>query len=66
MEPLERFRLVVAGVIVAAWIASLILDATSPTYDPPTALNTAALIVAGFLFGPTLVKSSRKGGDNGG
>lgn len=62
LEPLDRLRLIVAWTIVIAWVLSLIVDAALPDYDTPATLNALALTVAGFLFGPTLLRP-RNGGE---
>lgn len=59
MNGLERFRIVVGWVIVAAWVVSLIVDATVPSYDVPITLNSAMLLVAGWLFGPAITGRGR-------
>lgn len=53
-SPVTRLRLVVAWIIVGAWLASLILDATVANYEVPATVHGLMLIVAGFLFGPTI------------
>lgn len=62
MGALERLRIAVAIGILVVWVGSLVLDFVNPAYETPAALNTFALIIAGFLFGPTLIKA-RGGGD---
>lgn len=52
---MERLRVAVGWVVVCAWVASLIVDALVKTYDPPTTLHIVMMIVAGYLFAPTIV-----------
>ena len=61
---LERFRIVVAGIIVALWAAATIHDATSAGYDVPQNLQNVMMVVAGFLFTPAVIRAARKGGDD--
>ena len=62
-SPLTRLRLAVAWIIVVAWLASLIADAVLPQYEVPATVHGLMLIVAGFLFGPTI---TGRGGDKNG
>lgn len=57
----DAFRLVVGGIIVGVWIASLIVDAVNPIYDVPVTVNGAMMLVAGYLFAPAIYR--RNGGD---
>lgn len=58
----DRFRIIVGWVIVVCWVVSLVIDATVPTYDIPVVLNSALLLVAGWLFGPAIAGRTRGGG----
>jgi hypothetical protein len=49
-----RFRLIVGGIIVGVWIASLVVDATNPLYEVPVTVHGAMMLVAGYLFAPTI------------
>jgi len=62
VSPLERLRIGVAVAIIVLWAGSLVVDWLNPAYDTPAALNTFALIIAGFLFGPTLIRANKNGG----
>lgn len=53
-NPVDRLRLAVAWLIVAAWMASLVGDAFVESYEVPATVHGLMLIVAGFLFGPTI------------
>ena len=60
MNSITRLRIIVAWLIVAAWVASLVLDASLRTYEVPATLHGLMLIVAGFLFGPTITGRNDK------
>lgn len=60
---MNRLRLAVAWIIVGAWIGSLGLDAFIPEYDAPATTHALMMIVAGFLFGPTIMSRGKKNGD---
>jgi hypothetical protein len=51
---MTRFRLIVASVILAVWVATLILDAVSSTYAIPPTVHGLMVMVAGYLFGPAI------------
>ncbi|AWY06524.1 membrane protein [Gordonia phage Trine] len=56
----------VAGVIVAGWVASFILRAVWPDRALPNAVDALMLMVAGFMFAGTLKGGKpgpRQGGD---
>jgi hypothetical protein len=59
LSGLDRFRILVGWVIVAAWVVSLIVDVVIPEYAVPIALNSAMLLVAGYLFGPAITGRTR-------
>jgi len=64
MRGVDRFRLVVAAVIVAVWVVATLLDATVPGYDVPTNVQNLMMLVAGFLFTPTVIRAAtRRGGE---
>lgn len=50
----DRLRFWVAITIVAAWVISLIVAAIVPSFRPQAAVTPLMLIVAGWLFGPTI------------
>lgn len=66
MRGVERLRLLAAYTILALWVGGTILDAVTDTYTVPADLSRLALIVAGFLFTPTIIKAAvrRTGGDD--
>lgn len=47
--------MIVGWVIVVAWVGSLIADVALPTYDVPLTVHGAMMLVAGYLFGPSIV-----------
>jgi hypothetical protein len=51
---LTRLRLAVAWLVVGTWLASLLGDAFVPAYQVPATVHGLMLIVAGYLFGPTI------------
>lgn len=55
MNNLNRLRLIVAWIVVIAWVSSVVLDAAVPTYEAPATVHGIMLIVAGYLFGPTIM-----------
>ena len=57
---MDRLRLVVAWVIVAAWLVSLVVDGLVPAYEIPPTIHGLMLIVAGFLFGPTITGRGKR------
>jgi len=60
-EPLDLVRLIIAWAVVVAWLASIIVDATVPTYEPPASIHILMMLVAGALFGPRI---ARRGNGN--
>lgn len=56
MTLLEKLRFGVGCVITSAWLASIILAAVDRTYSPPYTLHLTMMIVAGWLFAPSIVK----------
>jgi hypothetical protein len=52
----ESFRLIVGGIIVGVWIASLIVDAVVPAYEVPVTVHGAMMLVAGYLFAPAIYR----------
>ena len=62
----SRLRIVVAWLVVSVWVISLVLDAMLPAYEVPATVHGLMLIVAGFLFGPTITGRGRNGNGNGG
>ena len=52
---LGRLRLVLGWIIVITWVVSLVLDALLPMYDVPATVHGLMMLVAGALFGPSIV-----------
>lgn len=65
MRGVDRLRLVVAGGISVLWVAATIYDALSPTYEVPTNLQNLMMLVAGFLFTPTVIRAAARRTKNG-
>ena len=64
---MDRLRLTFATVILLAWvISSFVLDPVFPDYDPPAALTPLMLLVAGYLFGPSITGRSHKAREENG
>lgn len=53
-SPLAKLRLVVAWIIVGAWVLAFVLDIALPTYDVPATVHGLMAMVAAFLFGPAI------------
>ena len=51
---LHRFRIIVASVILGVWLATLIFDAVSQDYSVPATVHGLMVMVATYLFGPTI------------
>ena len=58
----DRFRLIVGGIIVGVWIASLVVDAAVPAYEVPVTVHGAMMLVAGYLFAPAIY--NRRNGED--
>lgn len=59
-NPMGKLRFAVAWVIVGVWVLTLALNAFAPTYDIPPTVHGLMLLVAGFLFGPTITGGRRE------
>lgn len=51
-------RLLAAYTILGLWVAGTVMDAVSDAYTVPSDLSRLALIVAGFLFTPTIIQAA--------
>lgn len=60
MRGIDRLRVAVAVTITVLWVAATIYDATSATYDVPTNLQNLMMLVAGFLFTPTVIRAATR------
>lgn len=58
---IDRLRIAIGWIAVSAWIVSFILDAILPRYVVPPTVHGLMLIVAGALFGPTIMGRRRNG-----
>lgn len=50
----------VATGIFTLWALATIYDATSATYDVPSNLQNLMMLVAGFLFTPTVIRAATR------
>lgn len=62
---LEKLRVFLGWASVVAWLASLTLAAVDRTYHPDPSVHVVLMVVAGALFGPSIVRR-RNGGVKGG
>lgn len=46
----------IALVVTVVWAASFVADLLVPTYDPPTELHAAMLMVVGGIFGVQAIR----------
>lgn len=56
---LDRVRIVVAWIVVGAWLATLLYAAVDRSYQPPATVHLLMMAVAAFLFGPSITGRSR-------
>lgn len=61
---LDRLRLAVAWIIVVLWLVLVIIQTIDASRPVPANVHALMLIVAGFLFGPTIVGKARDRGDD--
>ena len=47
----DRLATAIAITITVVWLASVVLDAVWPKYDPPTSIHPLMMAVAGWAFG---------------
>lgn len=57
---MERFRFWVASTIVVVWVASLLLAAALPAFRIQPSVHVLMMLVAGWLFGPSMTGKGRK------
>ena len=60
-----RLRVILAAVITVMWVASSVLSYVNPDYNPPASANPLMLIVAGSVFGESVVRSAVRRNGNG-
>lgn len=59
-----RLQLVLASVVTAAWIASLIVRVLNPSVATQFGvLDTVALLIFGFIFGVSAVRKNANGSE---
>ena len=51
---LSKFRIIVASVILGVWLVTLVLDALLQSYAVPPTVHGLMVMVATYLFGPTI------------
>lgn len=56
----DRLRFWVALTIVVVWVASLLLAAAVPAFRIQPTVHVLMMLVAGWLFGPTMTGKGRK------
>lgn len=59
---LDRLRITVAWVIVAIWVGLVVVQTIDPGRPVPGSVHALMMLVAGFLFGPSIVGRGRNGG----
>ena len=60
MRGFDRLRVIVASTIFALWVAATVFDATSTTYEVPSNLQALMMLVAGFLFTPSVIRAAAR------
>jgi cytochrome c oxidase assembly factor CtaG len=60
MRGVERLRIAIAITITVLWVGATVLDATSSTYDVPSNLQNLMMLVAGFLFTPSVIRAATR------
>ena len=58
MRGFDRLRLILAWTICTLYVIATILDAFLPNFEKPDDLSKLMLIVAGFLFTPTIIAAA--------
>jgi uncharacterized membrane protein AbrB (regulator of aidB expression) len=56
---IDRLRVVLAWLIVGAWVATIVYAAVDRTYQPPPTVHLLMMAVAAFLFGPSITGRDR-------
>ncbi len=57
---MERLRVVVAWIVVGLWVFSIIAASVFRSFRPQPSLQAVMLMVAGYLFGPSIISRKRK------
>lgn len=57
---IERFRVLVASTILVVWVLTLVGSALWPQYDIPPTVHGLMVMVATYLFGPTITGRGKK------
>lgn len=59
----DRLRQVVAWIIVVLWVLLVILQAVDPSRPVPAPVQALMMLVAGYLFAPTIMRRDRREDD---
>ena len=59
---LERLRILVAWIIVAIWVGLVVVQTIDQSRPVPASVHALMMVVAGFLFGPSILGRGRGGG----
>lgn len=60
MSGLDRLRLVAGWAIVALWVGSIVVQFVVPEFNPNPSVHALMMVVAGALFGPTILGRGKK------
>jgi len=60
MRGVEKLRLIVATTIFVMWVVATLYDVSSAEYDVPSNLQNLMMLVAGFLFTPTVIRAATR------
>lgn len=52
---------IIGGVIIVAWVASIVADALVPTYEPPQTIGLAFMAVVSAVLGAAAVRQGDRG-----
>ena len=53
---MNRLRLAMGWLVLAAWATSFVLEIIDRTYTTPPGLQALAMMVAGALFAPSILR----------
>ena len=51
---------IIGGVVIIAWVASIVMDALIPTYEPPQTIGLAFMAVVSAVLGAAAVRAGDK------
>lgn len=55
---------IIGGVVIVAWVASIVMDALIPTYEPPQTIGLAFMAVVSAVLGAAAVRGGDKATDS--